>query len=210
MTPLPFTDADIAYVSREFVLLDDLCAGEGRDAIAVRRDIAQGLLPRPSYVLPDGGEMVPADLLALADGAGGPDHLRDDFRGRLAAAAAAGGVSADPDEEWDAYLSGEYGVCLREVTPEAIVQKSILVARIEQLVAAPKQETEDWESSLRFAVDELDRLERPFAPHYDLLRFGMPSSRDRLITATRSHYPHVFDGTHSTTSPGGVGPPLVR
>ncbi|MGH3094268.1 MAG: DUF6058 family natural product biosynthesis protein, partial [Gaiellaceae bacterium] len=49
-----------------------------------------------------------------------------------------------------------------------------------------------WQAGLRRAVDELDELERPFAPHYDRARFGAPSSRDRLITAVREAYPTVF------------------
>lgn len=199
MIPLPFTAEDIEYVSREFVLLDDLCTGEGRDASLVRRDIARRLLPHPCYVLPNGGEMVPADYFALADTAGGPEHLREEFLHRLTAASLADRVSVDLDEEWDGYLSGEYGVCLREVAPETIVRKGKLMTRIEQLVDNPQRDDTTWASSLGTAVNELDDLERPFAPHYDLLRFGSPSSRSRLIDATRSRFPHVFDRTRSAT-----------
>jgi len=37
----------------------------------------------------------------------------------------------------------------------------------------------------------LDALERPFAA-YDRERFGGLSSRDRLINATRGHFPKVW------------------
>jgi len=40
-------------------------------------------------------------------------------------------------------------------------------------------------------VDALDALERPFA-RWDRDRFGAPSSRDRLITATRERYANLW------------------
>jgi hypothetical protein len=42
----------------------------------------------------------------------------------------------------------------------------------------------------RGAVDALDAIEQPF-PHYDRHRFGGPTSRDRLITATRERHPDL-------------------
>jgi hypothetical protein len=44
---------------------------------------------------------------------------------------------------------------------------------------------------LRGAVDALDALERPFAA-WDRERFGTPSSRDRLINATRQRFPDLW------------------
>lgn len=49
---------------------------------------------------------------------------------------------------------------------------------------APRQDDRDWPNELKSTVDELDPLERPFAA-YDRIRFGSPSSRDRLSTAAR-------------------------
>jgi hypothetical protein len=185
--------ADVAYVRAGFVALDQLCAEHGRDEQATRASIAQGQLPAASYVLADGTEMVPSDYFALADEAGGVDRLHDAFVDRYSAAADVEMPQlATADEEWDAYLSGLYGVCLKHVTPETIVRKSALVAELELLLAAPQPESAEWEADLRRRVDELDALERPFAPAYDRQRFGGPSSRDRLITAPRKSYPAVF------------------
>jgi Family of unknown function (DUF6058) len=79
-------------------------------------------------------------------------------------------------------LSGEYVVCLRSVTPEAIVRKGELIDRIEALLARGEPSAE-----LAAAVDELDALLRPFAP-YDRIRFGGPESRDRYVTALRQRF----------------------
>ena len=184
--------ADVEYIRAGFVELDELCGQTSRDPAAVRADIEAGLLPRASYVLDDGTEMVPSDYFALADEAGGIDRLHDAFVRRLQGAAAADpGPPSDAEEEWQAYLSGEYGVCLKHVTPENIVRKGVLVARIEQLLAGPDPDGAEWPRNLREAVDELDALERQFAA-FDRIRFGAPSSRERLITATRKAYPALF------------------
>ena len=151
---------DVAYITANFVPLTDA---------TVRDHIAAGRLPRPAYVLDDGAEMVAPDHLALVDRAGGIDRLRDWFEARAPG-------------EWDDYLSGEYAVCLRSVTPETIVRKSLLVERIEGLLADDKPSAE-----LAAAVDELDALLRPFAP-YDRIRFGGPVSRDRYVTAVRERF----------------------
>jgi hypothetical protein len=138
------TDEDIAYITANFVPLSD---------DRVRTEIAAGRLPKPAYVLDDGTEMVAPDHLALVERAGSVDALRDWFEARAPG-------------EWDAYISGEYAVCLRSVSPETIRRKAELIAQIEA------------------AVDELDALLRQFAP-YDRIRFGGPVSRDRYVTALR-------------------------
>jgi hypothetical protein len=193
------SDADVQYIRSGFVELDELCRHTSRDPAHVRAEIEAERLPRASYVLDDGTEMVPADYFALADEAGGPVALRARFLERYARAAAADPAGADdPDEEWQAYLSGEYGVCLNQVTPEGIVRKGALIAGIEALLAEPGPQDAGWGDALRAAVDELDALERQFAA-YDRIRFGEPSSRDRLITATRDAYPSVFERAGSVS-----------
>ena len=182
------TPADVEYIRENFVSLDELCASRGQSADRVRALIAAGSLPAASYVLEDGTEMVPAEYFELIDEAGGEGALRGLFARRYVAAA---GDDDEVGSEWEGYLSGAYGVCLKHVTPENIARKSALVAEIEGLLAAPKPENGDWQASLRASVDELDELERPFAPHYDRARWG-PSSRDRCITAARELYPEVF------------------
>jgi Family of unknown function (DUF6058) len=187
--------ADVEYIRSGFVELDGLCRRAARDPAAVRAQIQAGLLPRPSYVLDDGSEMVPPDFFTLADEAGRPDRLRELFVSRYERAAAAEpDVAATAEEEWEAYLSGEYGVCLKRVTPETIVGKAALIARIETLLAEPRPDDSGWAGAVRRAVDELDALERQFAA-FDRVRFGGPSSRDRLITGTRDAYPAIFERT---------------
>lgn len=103
----PMTDADDAYVSTQFVSLEELCAVRGRDSEAVRRLMLGQRLPLPGYVRSDGAEMVPADLFALADEAGGLDQLEAWFTAHW----------ADPitgKAEWNAYLSGQYVPALRD------------------------------------------------------------------------------------------------
>ncbi len=101
------TAEDVAYVKRNYVSLEEACAGRAETPDEIRSRAAAGELPRPSYVLPDGTEMVPADYFVIADA--GRDAFEREFL-------AAGGSRDDVDEEWDGYLSGAYGVCLKEQT----------------------------------------------------------------------------------------------
>jgi hypothetical protein len=187
------TQSDVEYIRANFVPLDELCAARGQSADRVRALIAAGSLPAASYVLEDGTEMVPAEYFELVDEAGGEGGLRRLFARRYVSAA---GDDDEVGSEWEGYLSGAYGVCLKHVTPDNIARKSALVAGIEGLLAAPQPEDADWRTSLRTSVDELDELERPFAPAYDRARWG-PSSRDRCITAARERYPEVFSAAAS-------------
>jgi Family of unknown function (DUF6058) len=151
--------------------------------------VERRILPRATYVLPDGTPMVPADHAALLDDAGGePQKVAERFRERYVAA---GGDPAEAGEEHEAWLSGEYGACLHRTTPEAIVAKGALMTAIGALTAAPAPDDAGWRAALRAAVDALDALERPFAA-WDRERFGGPSSRDRLITGTRRRFPDLW------------------
>lgn len=185
------TQEDVEYIRAKFVPLDELCVANGQSPDRVRALIAGGKLPAASYVLEDGTEMVPPEYFDLVDEAGGEGPLRGLFARRFLAA---GGNDDEIGAEWEGYLSGAYGVCLKRVTPENIVRKSALVTEIEGLLAAPRPEDQEWRARLGSAVDELDELERPFAPHYDRARWG-PSSRDRCITAARERYPDVFSAS---------------
>jgi hypothetical protein len=183
------SDADIEYIRANYRRLDELCGERGQLAKRVRALIDDGLLPRPSYVLADGSEMVPEDYFRLADEAGGPERLRQEFARRHALA---GGLAAELQDDWEGYVGGIYGVCLRTVSPETIVRKAELVASIERLLAKAAPEDDAWRERVRTEVDELDSLERDFSPDYDRHRFDSPPSRDRLIRAARVRYPQLF------------------
>jgi len=162
----PMSADDNAYVSRQYRELTELCAEQGRDTDEVRGLMLAGKLPLPSYLRSDGAEMVPADFFDLPDHIG-LDELRDWFVAQWQDV-------ADGNDEWQAYLSGQY-VCLHSVTPAAIQRK-------DQLIKAIDATTDPAE--LKPLVDELDLLEPDFTA-YDRLRFNGPVSRDTHITALR-------------------------
>jgi Family of unknown function (DUF6058) len=147
------------------------------------------VLPRASYVLPDGTPMVPADHAALLDAAGGdPDRVKAVFAERWTAA---GGEAGEADEIHSEWLGGVFGCCLRSTTPESIAVKAALMAAIDALLARPVPDDDAWRGALRGAVDALDAHERPFA-RSDRERFGGPVTRDRYIIATRGRFPDVW------------------
>lgn len=182
-----YTDDDLRYVCAQYRTLEDLCTDRAESAHAVRNAIAAGLLPKPTYELPDGTELFTPDFFALLDAAGALDHLRQHFLSRhRRAAQSAGGPTSSGEKEWENYVSGIYGACLREVTPEAMVAKEQLIWRIDILTANARPEDDSWVAQLREAVDALDSVERPFTD-YDRQRWG-GTSRDSHITAVRETY----------------------
>jgi hypothetical protein len=189
-----FSDADIEYIRANFRPLEQLCRERGEGVERVRSLINGGLMPRPSYVLPDGSEMVPEDYFRLLDEAGGRQRLRQEFARRYAAA---GGHESELEADWNGYMDGVYGICLRTVVPETIVRKEDLVSSIERLLARPGPTDAAWQTRLRDEVVELDALERELSPDYDRSRFDTPPSRDRLIVAARERYPEVFAGVEA-------------
>ncbi|MGW5779605.1 DUF6058 family natural product biosynthesis protein [Streptomyces sp. NPDC003863] len=179
----PMTADDDAYVTAQFVPLEALCGALGRDPDEVRRLMLAGLLPLPGYLRSDGAEMVPRDLFALADAAGGVERLRTWFTGHWE-------DPAQGDAEWAAYLSGRY-VCLHAVTPAGIHRKAELTAEITaRLAAAGADPSPEWRLALHARVEELDALEPAFTA-YDRLRFGGPVSRDTCVDAPRTLFPRV-------------------
>jgi hypothetical protein len=197
MTPMTLSDADLAYIGANYLTLAELCADRAETTEQVQQLIEQELLPRPSYVLDDGTWMFPADYFRLVDAAGEPDALRAHFAARHRAASLAEGAHpGELEQDWEAYLNGTYGVCLREVTPENIVHKAILVASLSQLLVLPSPRSPDWRAALRAQVEELDALEREFAPDYDRSDDQeRPPTRDLLVEAARKRYPEVFADT---------------
>jgi hypothetical protein len=126
----------------------------------------------PAYVLDDGTEMFAPGHFSLVAG-------RDDFIARH------GGP--DAAEDYESWLTGIYGVCLREATPENIALKGELVDRIEAALASPEVDSAEWRAALRIDIDSLDAIERPFAP-LDTWRLGAPPSRQRLIDWPRQRW----------------------
>jgi hypothetical protein len=176
----PMTVADDRYVNRHFVTLDELCVGRDETPDGIRTHMLAGRLPLPSYLRSDGAEMVPLDLLELADRAGGISRLPGWFQT----------MWADRDkaaQEWRFYLSGQY-VCLRSVRPDTIIRKDQLTSALRAALAEPRPGSMSWLAGLHILVDELESLELPFTG-YDRLRFGGPTSRDTLIDAVRSQFP---------------------
>jgi hypothetical protein len=189
---MEYTTADLDYLRANYLTLERLCAERPESPDEVRALIANGGLPKPSYVLDDGTELYPADYFRFVDECGAPADLRARFAERLEAA----GGGDDLDLHWQSYMAGIYGVCLWNVTPETIARKAKLVSSISELLMLARPAEEDWRQRLRAEVEELDALERQFAPDYDRdeERFGRKPTRDLLIDAARERYPDVFAG----------------
>ena len=156
-------------------------------------------MPRPTYVLEDGTGFFPHDYFRLADEAGGPDNLRTDFVARWLTARQAAQAADALEQDWEFYLAGTWGVCLRDVTPETIVRKNDLVSSLCELLVLARPNSPDWRDALRTQVDELDALEREFSPDYDRGdQQERPPTRDLLIAEARERYPDVFAEAGST------------
>jgi hypothetical protein len=182
------TQADIAYVRANYRTLEELCEGRAESSDEVRELIAARRLPQPSYMLPDGTGMFPADYFRLFDEAGGLDGLREQFAARHRAA-----EGRDLDQDWAMYLDGTWGICLRDVTPETIVRKNTLVNSLCELLVLARPRYEDWRHALREQVVELDDLERQFSPDFDRSEeMDRLPTRDLIIAVARERYPEVF------------------
>lgn len=194
-----FTDADIAYLRAGYTTLERLCAGRRETPAEVADLIDRGLLPRPFYELEDGTGLFPADYFRLVDDAGGPHRLRAEFARRHRSATRAAARAADTLEpDWEAYLAGAYGVCLREVTPKAIVRKGVLVSAVCELLVLARPGSGAWRAELRAAVEELDELERAFTPDHDRSPAQERApTRDLLVTAARARHPQAFAGAEA-------------
>lgn len=167
-----FSQADRDYIRRHFITVNKPRRGA----------------PAPSYVLEDGTAYYSANYTRL-------ECDEECFKRRLEAACTAESIpSLDAAQEWDSYMQGTYGVCLRDATPENIARKAALIARIDALTAEPREHDADWMQQLRQAVDALDALEMPFSPDYDRVRFGRPPTRDTHITAVRIRYRQIAVG----------------
>jgi len=193
-SPLPeLTLEDEAYIRREFFSLEDLCLGRQSHASEYRNKIRSRELPLPTYVI-DSVEYYPSDYFLFPDSVEPGSDIKEAFFARYRRIAAAYNESASTNivnQEYQGYLSGEYGVCLKTVTPETIFLKGFVMARIDELFENPKPVDETWRSKLHGLVNRLDALERQFAP-CDTGRFGSLPSRVRYIDRARKEYPEAF------------------
>lgn len=174
----PMSAEDDAYVREHFVAATP-------DAMAL---MLEDRLPLPSYLLADGTPMVPEAHGRPAEIAGGPDRLRDWFVAFWSDDPATG------EREWVHYLSGQY-VCLREVMPIRIKQKTERVAEAAAAVDLLRRDPHDpiGRGMLGEAVDGvlavpgLDSLLLPMTA-YDRLRFGGPTVRETWVDAPRAEF----------------------
>jgi len=179
---------DLEYVRASYLPLTEIARREQVEPRQLGEWVEAGQLPRPAYLLPDGTPVFPPDLLDLVRSAGSVHALPEHFAQRTELAARLLGFGANTREaDWEDYLSGEYGICLRQVTPETLVLKEALVERIDRALAAPRPEDPRWRRALAFEVGGLDALIRPFA-RVDRVRFGRPTSRERLVEAPRRRW----------------------
>jgi hypothetical protein len=179
-----FTEADLAYLAANYLTLEELCEGRPESPEEVRALIAERRLPQPSYTLSDGTGMFPADYFRLVDEAGGVEGLGDHFAARHRTA-----EGSELDRDWQMYLDGIWGICLRDVTPETIVRKNTLVTSLCELLVLARTRDPEWRKQLRQQVDELDELEREFSPDYDRSeQVERPPTRDLIIAAARERY----------------------
>lgn len=97
-----------------------------------------------------------------------------------------GGDAAEAllDSEWNHYMDGTYGLCTRSATVREIATKEITIARIKQLAASLEHSpSEATRAELAQAVDLLDSVSAPFAPH-EVSR----SSRQSYITDIKHRF----------------------
>jgi hypothetical protein len=181
---LPSGDTnDLTYVLDTYVAL----------AAEHERYVQEGTLPKATYVLPDGTAMVPPDHAQLLAEANDPHAVKALFLSRFIEASGPANEAEEAHEDW---LSGEYGACLWQTSPESIVLKGALMQAVTALIAHPEPGQPRWERALRCAVNALDVVVRPFADH-DRSRWKGPLSRDRLVTGVKVRYPSLWAGQES-------------
>lgn len=167
----PMSEADERHIRDRFEPVTDP---------AVLADMAEGRLPLPAYLLPDGTPVAPKDHRDPAEWAGGTDRLHDWFVRHWE-------VDEQPTAEraWEAYLNGRYA-CLTSATPVTIRRTTQLTRQAEEALDRLGDDPRDHvaRGSLQEAVDGLDKLLAP-TTDYDRARSGGPSLRDRLVTDVR-------------------------
>jgi hypothetical protein len=202
----------IRYLERYFLTREQLLAQCAIDAAQLERMQLARLMPQPSYRLRldlgcgsffgEHQERHAVDYyatgynawLALASTFPDEEAARDVFsqryRERLANLSCVDCVPRDPAfaseahlrAEWNAFLDGTYGLCTVSGLPEDIAAKEAAIALIREL-ADVIPATGEPPSQLRQAVDLLDSVTPPFAPH-EVAR----SSRRRYVDEIRARF----------------------
>jgi Family of unknown function (DUF6058) len=219
LAPPRLSRDDALYVRTRFVTLAQLARSSGVAERQLRTAQERGQFPLPTYVTDENeGWYPPAYAVPLRQAVERRTTLRDLFRqkflGRLSELEhrdprlhsllrrAEGGKMRRPGtverSYWAAFVTGEYGACLRVPWVPAIIRKEQLLDEIGTLLGQPAPGVPAWDRRLRRAVDALDRLEMPFA-QWDRTRFGGPVTRDTHIDSIRRRFPDVF-------APRGVAP----
>jgi hypothetical protein len=138
------------------------------------------------------GAVAWAGLLEMLDGPRQAFHVFADRYRRRLAQLAGDGLLPDAGElandahiaaEWRHFLDGTYGLCTRTGLPEEIAAKEAAIAVIRALteLGARQGLHDEQRSRLAAAVDLLDRVGAPFAPH-EVAR----SSRRRYVDEVRA------------------------
>jgi hypothetical protein len=114
-----FTDADLVYFSANYLTLEELCADRPESPERVQGLIDERRLPQPSYVLPDGTGMFPADYYRLLDEAGGVTRSAI-FRRTPSSGArprSRAGLADVPDGIWGVFESRPRRSCAEHARP---------------------------------------------------------------------------------------------
>lgn len=202
----------INYLNSHFFTTEQLLGRCGIDRQQLERLQQQRVMPRPSYrIRLDIGcdsffgshaEEAAVDYYSKGCAAwfvqtAGLDNetkaralFLDRYRKRLDELAGSGIALGDPsfanaarlDEEWNAFLAGIYGLCTVSGLPEDIAAKEASICVIRSLTENGSPGDVDL-ARLRQAVDMLDSVGAPFAPH-EVAR----SSRRRYVDDVRAAY----------------------
>jgi hypothetical protein len=203
----------IRYLNQCFFTEAQLVERAGLDAAGLERLRQRRMTPQPSYRLrldvacdsffgahheqgavdyyAKGSAAWIGALAAVPDEAAARRLFGERYRQRLSELAASGIGTGDPklagdehiDAEWGHFLDGTYGLCTVSGLPEDIAAKEAAIVAIRDAIADERALTDAERQCLRAAVDLLDSVSAPFAPH-EVAR----SSRRRYVDEVRKTY----------------------
>jgi hypothetical protein len=185
----------IRYLNQCFFTEAQLLERAGLDAAGLERLRQGRMMPQPSYRLrldvacdsffgvhreqgavdyyAKGSVAWIGALAAVPDEAAARRLFGERYRQRLSELAASSIVPANPklggdehiDTEWRHFLDGTYGLCTVSGLPEDIAAKEAAIVVIRDAIAGERALTDVERQRLRAAVDLLDSVSAPFAPH---------------------------------------------